>query len=77
MIDLEVASPPQVAEHPSPEALRDFMAGKLSWAATKGIVRHLLAGCWRCTEVTRQIWDFTEEELDPAYGSCGEENHDS
>jgi hypothetical protein len=65
LIAAEVASTPQVSEHPAPDVLRDFMAGKLSWEATKWVVRHLLAGCRRCSVVTRHIWDFAEEPLEP------------
>jgi len=67
LIHAEVASPPRISAHPAPDVLRDFMAGKLSWAETKEVIRHLLAGCRRCSEITGRIWSFTEEELDPAY----------
>jgi hypothetical protein len=76
LIAAEVVSP-QVSEHPAPDVLRDFMAGKLPREITRRVVRHLLAGCRSCSEVTGQIWDFAEEELDPAYEPWGEGNHDS
>jgi hypothetical protein len=75
LIDTEVASPPRISEHLAPDVLRDFMAGKLPWETTRRVVRHLLAGCRRCSEVTGQIWDFAEEELDPAYEPCEEGSH--
>lgn len=50
------------------------MAGKLCWEDTKKVVRHLLAGCRRCSRLTRRIWDFADEELGPVYE---EGNHDS
>jgi hypothetical protein len=74
LIATEVASPLQSTQHPPPDALRDFMAGKLSWEDTKKVVRHLLAGCRRCSRVTRLLWDFADEELDL---TPEEEPHDS
>ena len=76
VIAAELASPPQISEHPAPDVLRDFMAGLLSWEDTKRVVRHLLAGCPNCSEVTQHIWDFADEPLDPVWPG-GEENHDS
>lgn len=43
------------------------MTGKLSREDTKKVVRHLLAGCWSCSEVTRRVWAFADEELDLVY----------
>ena len=72
MIDTEVASPPRISEHLAPDVLRDFMAGKLPWETPRRVVRHLLAGCRRCSEITGLIWDFAEEELDLV---CEEGSH--
>lgn len=42
--------------HPAERELKAFMRGELERGEVRAIVRHLLAGCPRCTEVTRRVW---------------------
>jgi hypothetical protein len=50
-------------DHPAPKRLESFMRGELARSEASGLVRHLLTGCSRCVEVTRQFW--THDELTP------------
>jgi hypothetical protein len=45
-------------QHPDPELLESLMRGELPAAETRWVVRHLLAGCARCSEVTRFYWSL-------------------
>jgi hypothetical protein len=44
--------------HPAREQLERWMRGELSRSEGAGIVRHLLAGCPACLQVTRRLWDL-------------------
>ena len=44
------------AIHSPEQDLTRFMRGELARAEMAGVVRHLLTGCPRCVEVTRQHW---------------------
>jgi hypothetical protein len=46
--------------HPAEEDLVRFMRGELAPGEAGPIVRHLLAGCSRCSAVTRGLWSFGE-----------------
>jgi hypothetical protein len=52
--------------HPAEEDLGRFMRGELAPGKAAPIVRHLLAGCAQCLEVTRKLWSFGEELPKPA-----------
>jgi tetratricopeptide (TPR) repeat protein len=43
-------------QHPSREDLERFRRGELTAAESKGLVRHLLAGCAECLGATRRLW---------------------
>jgi tetratricopeptide (TPR) repeat protein len=45
--------------HPSREALWQFMAGGLSPAEMRLVLRHLLRGCRPCQEQAREVWNVT------------------
>jgi len=58
------------AERPHPDRceLERFMSGGLDRCAARAVVRHLLAGCRQCAEVTRHFWlcgDRTPREPPP------------
>jgi tetratricopeptide (TPR) repeat protein len=46
--------------HPDPSLLERFMRNEADGPERHEVVRHLLAGCARCTEVTRRFWDLGE-----------------
>jgi hypothetical protein len=43
--------------HPSPADLERFMRCELEDAATQAVVRHLLAGCEKCRDITARLWN--------------------
>jgi len=45
-------------QHPDPELLERLMRGELARAECRLVIRHLLAGCARCVEVTRACWSL-------------------
>ncbi|HEY3570289.1 MAG TPA: hypothetical protein VGP73_20330 [Thermoanaerobaculia bacterium] len=45
-------------KHPADEDLVNFMRGDLAPRKAAPIVRHLLAGCARCSAITRKLWSF-------------------
>ena len=45
-------------DHPSEQDLQSFLRGELSRAEVCAVVRHLLAGCAACREVTGRLWSF-------------------
>ncbi|HEY9422461.1 MAG TPA: hypothetical protein VIW92_13675, partial [Thermoanaerobaculia bacterium] len=53
--------------HPSSEALEQFILGHLSTLEMRDIARHLLSGCSECQQATSQLWEpediFEEPEL--------------
>ena len=44
--------------HPDPELLERFMRNQAQPSDRLWIVRHLLAGCQKCTAVTRELWSL-------------------
>ena len=48
-------------KHPAEEDLVRFMRGQLAPRQAGPIVRHLLAGCTRCSAVTRELWSLGNE----------------
>jgi hypothetical protein len=53
---------PEGLVHPAKEVLRRFMAGSASPAEARAVVAHLLKGCPACLGVTRELWNFGEEQ---------------
>lgn len=49
------------ARHRERELLRDFVLGKADPREARAVVRHLLAGCGSCLEVTRRLWALGEK----------------
>jgi hypothetical protein len=45
-------------DHPHPKQLERFLRGELSRSEVAKVVRHLLAGCPACQQVTRRLWDL-------------------
>lgn len=48
--------PWEMRDHPDFRLLESFMRGELSGAACRTIVRHLMAGCPQCVQITRRFW---------------------
>jgi hypothetical protein len=48
-------------DHPDSQLLERFMRGEVDARERRWVVRHLLAGCARCTAVTRRLWSFGAE----------------
>lgn len=46
--------------HPSQADLKRFMRGELPRPEVRAIVRHLMAGCPECLEVTRRLFELGE-----------------
>lgn len=42
--------------HPGRHELERFMSGRMDRVEARGVVRHLLAGCPQCVQVTRRLW---------------------
>lgn len=55
--------------HPSEAVLVRFMRGELPPREAAPLVRHLLAGCGRCTAMTRELWRLGDEIPKPEAGS--------
>lgn len=55
-------------KHPSREQLERLVRGELPRSEGAEVVRHLLAGCPACLQVTRRLWDLGDraplDELD-------------
>ncbi|HEY7215821.1 MAG TPA: tetratricopeptide repeat protein [Thermoanaerobaculia bacterium] len=47
--------------HPTPEALEQFVLGRLSSPEMREISRHLLTGCPQCQDVMACLWDPADE----------------
>jgi len=47
-------------DHPDPHLLEGFMRDQVGCDESRRIVRHLLAGCARCLQVTRRFWRLGE-----------------
>ena len=50
-------------EHPSTERLERLMRGELKPGDRRQLVRHLLAGCAKCIEVTRRLWMLGDDAV--------------
>lgn len=61
-------------DHPDSELLERFMRGEASALERRSIVRHMLAGCPRCLEVTRPLWCFGALPLLPLEQAEDEED---
>ncbi len=57
--------------HPGREKLELLMRGELARSEVAKVVRHLLAGCPACLQVTRRLWDLGDRA--PLDGFDGEE----
>jgi len=56
-------------DHPDPLLLERFIRNETDARERRAIIRHLLAGCARCTAVTGRLWSFGEARPDlAAYG---------
>ncbi len=53
-------TPEDAGRHPEPRQLARLMSGDLPQPEMLAAIRHLLAGCPRCAEVTRRIWQLGE-----------------
>lgn len=60
-------------DHPDPKLLERFMRGEASSLERRSIVRHMLAGCLQCLEVTRPLWRFGDLPLIPIDDSTPEQ----
>lgn len=54
--------------HPSEAVLVRFMRGELPPGKAAPVVRHLLAGCTRCSAVTRALWSLGDQVPNPGSG---------
>jgi tetratricopeptide (TPR) repeat protein len=50
-----------MSRHPRPDALEQFVLGRLGSAERREIARHLLAGCALCQDVTETLWEPAED----------------
>jgi hypothetical protein len=50
-------------DHPDPQILESFMRDEATRDENRVIVRHLLAGCGECLQVTRRLWSLGETRL--------------
>ena len=50
-------------EHPEPAELERFLRGEASRAEARVLVRHLLAGCAECVQVTHPLWELADRPL--------------
>src|SRR4051794_3528954 len=46
-----------MTEHPTPDAIEQFILGQLSTAETREIAFHLLNGCAQCQQATSTLWE--------------------
>jgi tetratricopeptide (TPR) repeat protein len=53
-------------DHPDPLLLERFMRNETDARERRAIIRHLLAGCPRCSVITSRLWGFGEERPVPA-----------
>lgn len=47
-------------DHPTREALEQFVNGRLSATETQSVSRHILAGCAKCRDVAAGMWQTGE-----------------
>lgn len=50
-------------KHPEPAELQRLLLGETSRAEARALVRHLLAGCPQCVQVTRPLWELGDQPL--------------
>jgi tetratricopeptide (TPR) repeat protein len=66
-----------MTDHPTPEALEQFILGQLSTAEMREIAWHLLNGCSHCQQATSTLWEPADSFEDPAiFEVAGEEEGD-
>jgi tetratricopeptide (TPR) repeat protein len=66
-----------MTDHPTPEALEQFILGRLSTAEMREIAWHLLNGCSHCQQATSTLWEPADSFEDPAiFEVAGEEEGD-
>jgi hypothetical protein len=53
------------SDHPETAELERFFRGELPREEVHPLVRHLLAGCPACREVTRRLWELGEKPVTP------------
>jgi hypothetical protein len=62
--------------HPGREQLERWMRGELPRPEVAEVVRHLLAGCPACFQVTRRLWDLgNRAPLDGFDGRNGDDRY--
>jgi tetratricopeptide (TPR) repeat protein len=67
-----------MTDHPTPEALEQFILGQLSTAEMREIAWHLLNGCSHCQQATSTLWEPADSFEDPAiFEMAGEGDLDS
>lgn len=49
-------------QHPGERSLERFLRGESPREEANAVVRHLLAGCPRCVQVTGQVWGFANRK---------------
>jgi tetratricopeptide (TPR) repeat protein len=55
-----------MTDHPTPDALEQFILGQLSTTETREIAFHLLNGCAHCQQATSTLWEPADSFEDPA-----------
>jgi tetratricopeptide (TPR) repeat protein len=55
-----------MTDHPTPDALEQFILGQLSTAEMREIAWHLLNGCTHCQQTTSTLWEPADSFEDPA-----------
>ncbi|HSS78307.1 MAG TPA: tetratricopeptide repeat protein [Thermoanaerobaculia bacterium] len=70
-----------MTDHPTPDALEQFILGQLSTAEMREIAWHLLNGCTHCQQATSTLWEPADSFEDPAIfelagGEDGSESDD-
>lgn len=51
------------ARHPERDRLEALMRGALPRAEAQAVIRHLLAGCESCRQITGRLWRLSDEPL--------------
>lgn len=67
----ETESPAVRQNHPGREQLERLVRGELPRPEAARVVRHLLAGCPACLQLTRRLWDLGDRA--PLDGLDGED----
>jgi tetratricopeptide (TPR) repeat protein len=53
-----------VEDHPTQQALEEFLLGQLPAAEMRNVLRHLLTGCALCQQVTAGLWEPEAESFE-------------